>query len=159
MFLKPQIADVRSLTDHRNSMAFLDELVGMQEGSARCRAGIRADNPFLVDGMLPPWILIEYMAQSVAAFAGCLRAAEGREHRHGLLIGCRNVELGELALNVGDQLEVLVEETTRLDDFGSFRGTVHCADRQAARGSLLVYECAQWPDPAAELGKRSEHGR
>lgn len=139
------VTNLEGLSDHRGPMAFIDALVDVQPGCARCVATIRRDNPFLTNDRLPAWILVEYLAQSVAAFAGYLRAVEGKPRRHGLLIGCRNLRLTDAAPGVGDRLEMHVEEVVHLDDFGRFTGTARLEGRTVADGSLLVYESADWP--------------
>ena len=136
---------VDTLIDHRGTMALIDKLVEATGVYAVCRAKIRSDNLFLVDNCLPSWTLIEYIAQSVAVFAGYSRISMGSSHKHGLLLGCRNLQLENVELRVGDQLEIQVEEITRFDDLGSFHGCVLCHGKQIALGTLMVYEQDEWP--------------
>ena len=126
-------------------MALIDELAEVNVDWARCRAVVRADNPFLVVGRLPAWILVEYMAQSVAVFAGYARASGGGEYRHGLLLGCRNLWLADVALEVGSRLEIEVNEVARYEQLGSFNGKVTWGDTDAAKGTISVYETREWP--------------
>ncbi len=139
------------LIDHRSVMSFVDGIESCDEALARCRATIRADNPFLVDGRLPNWVLIEYIAQSVAMFAGYRRSIEGAPHRHGLLLGCRSMTLADVVLEVGDRIETEVEEVVRLDDFGRFNGTARRDGEVLAQGALSVVETQSWPDPAGAM--------
>lgn len=150
--LKPDALQLESLSDHRGAMAFIDELVEAGTNGARCRAVIRSDNPFLVDGRLPGWILIEYIAQSVAIFAGHRRASEDSEHRHGLLLGCRNLRISREAIDIGSRLDIEIEEFARFDRLGSFNGRVFCEESVAANGILSVYEAAEWPEPGMSPG-------
>lgn len=137
--------ELSSLVDHRGPMAFIDELVSAEEDTGCCRTVIRADNPFLLNNRLQSWVLVEYMAQSVAVFAGHVRAARGMAHRHGLLLGCRNLHTSDVALEIGTILEIQVVETARFEGLGSFAGKVICNGTVAARGTLSVYETTEWP--------------
>lgn len=139
------------LIDHRGPMAFIDELVSAEGDTACCRALIRADNPFLLDNRLPAWVLVEYMAQSVAAFAGYTRALRGTEHRRGLLLGCRNLRMANVALEIGTRLEIEVVQTARFESLGSFAGKVTCDETVAASGTLSVYEASEWPAPGTGM--------
>lgn len=134
-----------ALIDHRGAMAFIDELLDCDATAARCRAVIRADNPFLVGERLPGWVLLEYIAQSVAVFAGYRRRADGEAHRHGLLLGCRSMQLPGPDPRVKDVVDLRVEEVVRLDGFGNFRGAATCDGVLLAEGVLSVLETEQWP--------------
>jgi len=137
--------------DHRGPMAFIDELVSVTGESARCCGVVRADNPFLVEDRLPSWILVEYMAQSVALFAGFTRATQGKEHQHGLLLGCRNLRLEDVAFEIGSRLVVEVVETARFEQLGSFSGTVTFEEMEVGTGTLSVYETTEWPASRTDL--------
>lgn len=144
------------LVDHRGPMAFIDELVSAEGDAARCRAVIRADNPFLLNNRLPVWVLVEYMAQSVAVFAGYMRASRGTERRHGLLLGCRNLRMADVALEIGTRLEIEVVQIARFESLGSFAGKVTCNETVAASGTLSVYEASEWPAPGTGLADGAE---
>lgn len=147
---------LHKLVDHRGPMAFIDELVSARGDTGHCRAVIRADNPFLLGNRLPAWVLVEYMAQSVAVFAGYIRASGGMVHRHGLLLGCRNLRMADVALEVGTRLEIDVVETARFENLGNFSSKVICNASVAARGTLSVYEAAEWPTPITGLSPDEE---
>lgn len=143
------------LVDHRGPMAFIDELMAVDGDQGRCRALVRAGNPFLLDDRLPAWALVEYMAQSVAVFAGYARACKGDEHRHGLLLGCRNLHLADVALMIGSQLDIEVAEIASYEQLGSFSARVSCNGVEAARGTLSVYETEEWPASSSGLDPES----
>jgi predicted hotdog family 3-hydroxylacyl-ACP dehydratase len=148
MLVSQRFPRIETLMDHRGRMALVDELVAVEGRSARCRASIRSDNPFLVGQRLPNWALLEYIAQTVAAYAGYIHQANDRAHHRGLLLGCRNLQLAKFNAVVGDQLELFVEETAILENLGSFGGKVWYEGLEVASGTLLVYESPEWPDPA-----------
>lgn len=155
--MNPFITDIKSLIDHRGSMALVDALVEIQESSAHCIGVVRSDNPFLVDGRLPTWVLIEYLAQSVAVFVSHLRSIDNTPHRHGLLLGCRNLRLADIMLDVGDRLDLFVEEIIRLDEFGRFSGTARLGEHEVASGSLLLYESTDWPISSTKIAAPGRH--
>ena len=44
---------------------------------------------FVEDGQVPAWVGIEYMAQAIAAWAGCRARAAGKPPQLGFLLGSR----------------------------------------------------------------------
>lgn len=147
-----ELYSLETLVDHRGPMAFIDELVEAEGDRGRCRAVVRADNPFLIDDRLPVWTLVEYMAQSVAVFAGYARARRNHEPRHGLLLGCRNLRMADVALEIASQLDIEVAEIASYEQLGSFRARVSWKGIEAAKGTLSVYETVEWPAPSTGLG-------
>ncbi len=139
--------DPARLVDHRQSMLLIDRLVEANENSACCEATIRQDNPFLFGEILPNWVLIEYVAQAVAVYAGYLHLEKNVDRKHGLLLGCRSMNLGNAQLGVGLKLKICIEEVTRLDGFGNFHGVVYYQGSELARGFLSVLESEDWPQP------------
>ncbi len=142
--LSRKFQNPETLVDHRKAMLFVDELVEIDDSSARCVATIRVDNPFLIGDRLPGWVLMEYIAQSVAIFAGHVRTTQGSEGRHGYLLGCRSLRLAEVELKVGDSIELFVEEAARLDSFGSYKGKAWHQGLEVAFGVLSVFESVEW---------------
>ncbi|GJL82854.1 MAG: hypothetical protein DHS20C01_24880 [marine bacterium B5-7] len=135
-----------SLIEHRGSMLLIDELVSVADRTAHCVGYVRRDNPFLMDGHLPAWALLEYIAQAVATLAGYLRLTAGDQYLHGLLLGCRRMEFEDVLPSVEDRLDLHVEEILQLDKLGNFKGCAWLAGRKIASGVLSVYETEYWPD-------------
>lgn len=132
---------VESLLPHRGPMRLLDDLLEVGVDHVRCRAVVRADNPFVRDGVLDPVAHVEVIAQAAAAF---ITASDPlRRAIRGYLVATRNVELADGDLPVGAVLEVSVREAARVGDFASFDGVVTCDGREVARGNVKVFKAGE----------------
>lgn len=64
--------DIKRLIPQRNPMMMVDELQTQDDGSATTVLAVRPDNMFMLpDGTLAETGLIEHIAQSASALAGC----------------------------------------------------------------------------------------
>jgi predicted hotdog family 3-hydroxylacyl-ACP dehydratase len=110
-------------------MILIDELVEWSPERALVRARVRAGGPFVVAGRMPATILLEYMAQAIAAAEGMSGRQRERAPSHqashqasrqapGLLLGTRELELDAEELSVGDTLEIHVERSFSDPDSG-----------------------------------------
>jgi len=134
----PPIAEV---IPHRPPMLLLDRIVEFTpEKSVTCEVRIRGDAPFVEDGGVPAVVGIEYMAQSVAAFAGLSARADGKGVRIGLLLGCREMTLAIDAFAVGDTLTVNARRTWGETDLGHFSCNVQRGAETLATAILTVYQ-------------------
>ena len=93
---------------HEGSISLLDKVLTCDAESLRASAIVRVDNPFLLDGVVPASIGLEYMAQAIAAWAG-LRAIEEESIKLGFLVGTRSYVVSEGHFVVGTVLVVFVK--------------------------------------------------
>jgi predicted hotdog family 3-hydroxylacyl-ACP dehydratase len=122
-------------------MLLLDRIVAFQpEQSVTCEVRIRPDATFVEDGGVPAVVGIEYMAQTVAAFAGMSARADGKPPRVGLLLGCRELRLTTDAYAIGDTLTVNARRTWGESEIGSFTCNVARGGEVLATGTLTVYQ-------------------
>ena len=131
---------VAELLPHRPPMILIDEIVEVDEGSLTARVWLTESSMFVEDGKLPALVTLEYMAQSIAAFAGAIRRAEGKPVRVGLLIACREMELEVDSLSVGDELLVTVKQVWTGERLGSFDCFVTRGGEKISSASLSVYQ-------------------
>jgi predicted hotdog family 3-hydroxylacyl-ACP dehydratase len=132
---------IGELIPHGPPMLLLDRIVAFTpEESVTCEVRIREDATFVEDGGVPAVVGIEYMAQSVAAFAGLTARADGKGVRIGLLLGCRELTLATDSFAIGDTLTVSVRRTWGESDLGSFFCKVQRGDETLATGTLTVYQ-------------------
>ncbi|MGH1471681.1 MAG: hypothetical protein ACRBCS_10840 [Cellvibrionaceae bacterium] len=80
---------VSEVVPHKKTMSLLTEIVEHDEESLKARVIINNDTLFLTDEKIPAYIGIEYMAQSIAAFAGVQERLKGGEAKVGFLVGTR----------------------------------------------------------------------
>ena len=63
--------DIEAVVPHRGRMRMVDQLLANDPDSVTVSAEIRPDNLFADAQGVPAWVGIEYMAQAIAAWAGC----------------------------------------------------------------------------------------
>jgi len=146
-------ASVPALTDlvpHRPPMLLLDRLIAWDDEKVLCEVRIDRTSPFLEraqgparegsDELVPAVVGIEYMAQTVAVFAGLRARASGGEPRIGFLIGCRELLLSAEGFRVGDVLVVEARHVWGETEVGSFACKVARHDEVLVSGTLTVYQ-------------------
>jgi predicted hotdog family 3-hydroxylacyl-ACP dehydratase len=140
---------VAALVPHKPPMLLLDRVVSYSGDLVRCEVQIRPDSPFLTAAGVPAIVGLEYMAQTVAAFAGLSAHAKGEAPRIGFLLGSRDVRIDADAFAVGDRLTVEARRTFGENDLGSFACEVRRGAEVLLRGNLTVYQ-----GPLPELPRR-----
>ena len=142
--------DIEKLIPHRGAMLWLDAVTASGDDDITCRAAVRRDNLFL----RPPgdWLraaaCVEYMAQSVAAYAGLRAHRLGRPAAVGLgfLVAASKVVLEVSRLELGDELEITASRVWGDAELGKFECTVARRGARIAEATLSVYR----PPSAAE---------
>ncbi|CAP44788.1 ApeP family dehydratase [Bordetella petrii] len=141
---------VHELIPHAGEAILLDEVLNFDADTLRARATVRTDGPFhQADQSLPNWVGLEYMAQAVAAWAGCHARAAGEPVALGFLLGTRRYECQLPAFPAG--MELIVDVTRSLHDatgMGIFECSLSSSDRVLAAARLNVYRP---PDAGAFL--------
>ncbi len=111
---------VAELVPHEPPMLLIDELLAWTPERAQVRAQVRAGSPFVSEGRAPALVMIEIMAQAVAAAAGMDWRQRGEDRvERGVLLGTRELALSVDELHVGDELRIDVAR--EFDDGTLFR--------------------------------------
>ncbi len=131
---------IEAVLPHRPPMILLDRVEDDGEGYLRCSVTLREDSPFVENGAVSSVVVVEYMAQCVAAYSGLKAVRRGDPARIGYLLGTRSVELAAATCEVGEELIVRAEHVWGDDALGQFDCTVHSAGRLVAAGVLNVFE-------------------
>lgn len=84
---------IESLIPHRGAMRLIDRVLAVDDEHVVAEVDVPFDGLFVRDGQVPSWVGIEYMAQTVSAWAGHRGSARGGEPRPGLLLGSRRYEV------------------------------------------------------------------
>ena len=132
--MKPSSIAVEELLPHAGNMVLIDRLDSVTDSGAQ--ASVSADNRGLFSRApaVPAWVGIEYMAQTIAAWAGFNARQQGEAPRLGLLIGSRNYQSHVECFADGQPLQVQVERVFQdANGMASFDASIHDAD-----GALLV---------------------
>jgi predicted hotdog family 3-hydroxylacyl-ACP dehydratase len=144
--------DIERLIPQRGAMLLLDAVTADGADEIVCRASVRPDNLFLRPAESGPWlraaVCLEYMAQTVAAYAGlhALREGERGAARIGYLIAASGVELRVARLALGDELEISAQRLWGDAGLGKFAAAVERRGTRVAVATLSVYR----PPAAAE---------
>jgi len=89
---------------------------------------------------VPAYIGIEYMAQSIAAFAGANALENGEEIKVGFLLGSRKYEQSQNYFPSGSHLEVNIVELHKEDSgLGVYSCKITCEDKVVANAQVNVF--------------------
>ena len=134
------IPPIAELLPHAHPMILVDRVSSFQPGRAVCEVVLRPDSPFVEEGQVRALVAIEYMAQSVAAYAGLRARTRGDAPSLGFLLGSRDLKLHVERLHAGDALRVEIEHVFGDDQLGSFKCQVQRGAEVVAEALLSVYQ-------------------
>lgn len=136
----PPIGDV---VPHAGAMRLLDALLHADDDSCTASATVRASQLFVDEAGMPGWVGIEYMAQTIAAWAGVKDWRAGRRPGIGFLLGSRRYECDVPAFPVASQLTISVRaELTGDNGLGQFACRLALDGREVARANVSVFQPA-----------------
>jgi predicted hotdog family 3-hydroxylacyl-ACP dehydratase len=101
--------NIEELVPHAKPLLLVDEVLEAGEEHIVCRVLVRDDGLFNRHGIVPGWLGMEYMAQTVAAFSGWRNWKERQPVKVGLLLGTRRYSTSGAGYRVGDELTVRAE--------------------------------------------------
>jgi len=103
---------LEQLISHRAPMILISGLQQYDKERAQGWVDISVDSPFYSQalGGVPSYIGIEYMAQTIAAFAGANALDNNQEVKIGFLLGSRKYQTTQSVFCLDTRLEVLVEQ-------------------------------------------------
>ncbi len=141
MALLPGMLSIDRYVPHRGVMLWIDRLLEADAGHAVTAAVVRADHPFVRDGALPAWIGIEYMAQTIAAWAGARALQANRPVKIGFLLGTRRYQAMLAEIPVGSSLRITAAcEMVAENGLGMFACSISLDNRVIASAQVSVYE-------------------
>lgn len=124
---------LHEVVPHSSTMSLLDEIVDYGPDWLQSRVLIHPGSLFATDQGVPSWIGLEYMAQTVAAFAGVQERLQGGAPKIGFLVGTRRYECSRPYFSVGAALSIEVREAFRAENgLGVFVCTLSGEGVQAA---------------------------
>lgn len=143
---------VAQLVPHTGTMSLLDITLHSDRKSLVAQVTIGQHTLFATERGVPAWVGIEYMAQSIAAFAGVRAREAGEEIRIGFLVGTRKYQCNVPWFPLGTTLMIEVTEELRGDNgLGVFVCRITSAPNSAtmivAEANLNVFQ----PDDAEEF--------
>jgi predicted hotdog family 3-hydroxylacyl-ACP dehydratase len=146
--------DIRSLIPHSGAMVLLDRVIAVDEESLCAEVRIRPDSLFCAASGVGAWVGLEYMAQTIAAFAGYTAYLRGEAVKPGFLLGARRYECTVPMFSLGSLLRVHVRRVLQSENgLGSFQCRIEHGQEEVATATLTVFQ----PVDAADFVKRSSN--
>jgi predicted hotdog family 3-hydroxylacyl-ACP dehydratase len=131
--------DIVELMPHSGNMALLDRLIEYDDNSASAELVVRGDGLLGDDKTVPAWAGIEYMAQTIAVYAGIIAKITGDPIKLGFLLGTRRYKSNVAEFKVGSTLTVRVEKIMQDERLGVFDCRIQ-GDNVEISANLNVYE-------------------
>lgn len=105
--MKPEY-EIGELVPHSGHMSLLDRVVDYGEDWMRTEVRVGSESMFADRRGVPSWVGLEYMAQTIAAYAGLQERRQGGAPRVGFLLGSRNYSCDVEYFAVGQNLSIKV---------------------------------------------------
>lgn len=132
---------IEPFVPHRGAMLLVDRLLDAGPSHAVAEVTVPVDGLFLVDGQMPGWVGLEYMAQTISAWSGVRHVGGGGAPRLGMLLGTRRYESRVAAFAAGAVLRVEVQlEFVGDNGLGMFACRLLQAGEEVATARLSIYE-------------------
>lgn len=128
---------------HSHPMIFVDQLVSFDEKSAVCSLTITKDSHFYetITDSVPSYVGIEYMAQTIAAFAGANALDKSENVKIGFLLGTRKYVPTMAEFNRGEKLLVSISKIYEDDTgLGVFDCEIIINNKSVVRAKVNVFE-------------------
>jgi predicted hotdog family 3-hydroxylacyl-ACP dehydratase len=97
---------VEQYLPHRSPMLLVDRLLADDGDRVEVEATVPADGLFVRDGVMPSWVGLELMAQTIGVFAGRRSRERHEAVRLGFLLGTRRYTAKVDGFRVGARLEI-----------------------------------------------------
>ncbi|HEX6437800.1 MAG TPA: hotdog family protein [Candidatus Binatia bacterium] len=139
--------DIRSLIPHSGAMVLLDRVIAIDEETLCAEVLIGPDSLFGSAEGVGAWVGLEYMAQTIAAFAGYTASLRGEAVKPGFLLGARRYECTLPVFSVGSLLKVHVRRVLQSENgLGSFQCRIEHGEEEVATAMLTVFQPADARD-------------
>lgn len=136
-------SDITYFVPHTGSMRWLDRIVEYGDDRLEAEATVQPDS-LVGDGTgVGAWAGIEYMAQTIGAYAGLRARMCGEPVKIGLLVGTRRYESRSSLFVVGSRLRVRVRhEYSAGNGLSIFDCRIACDNVDIATAVLSVFQPA-----------------
>lgn len=135
--------DIAEVVPHAGRMILIDEIVRYDADMLVAQVRLGEGALFMdAHAEVPAWVGIEYMAQTIAAWAGVQARLCGQAVRQGYLLGTRRYTSQVDAFPLGDTLQIKVIRTYQSDEVGVFECQIFSAGELLVSASLNVYQAA-----------------
>ncbi|NRA53003.1 MAG: 3-hydroxylacyl-ACP dehydratase [Gammaproteobacteria bacterium] len=124
-------------------MILVDQLLDYHAKGGRCRVTITPQSAFYdTDSKgVASYIGSEYMAQTIAAYAGALALDNDKQVKIGFLLGTRKYETFTPLFDLGDELEITVVELIQEESgLSVFDCIIKRAEQVVAQAKINVFQ-------------------
>ncbi len=146
---------ISQLVPHEKPMLLIDRMVDYDEEWFKSEVEITPESEFLNENKaVPSWVGIEYMAQTIAAYAGRISRENNEPVKIGFLVGSRKYSSTLTEFPIGMRLQVTAERVIQGDNgLSVFQCSIDNANdnEQIATASLNVFQ----PNDANEFLQNS----
>ena len=97
--------NIETLLPHRAPMLMISSVISKGDSTIACQARIRAENPFLHDGVLPGFVCLELVAQAAGVYLG-LDSGADEVPGSGAIVSVRDMILLPQTIQAGMLLDV-----------------------------------------------------
>jgi predicted hotdog family 3-hydroxylacyl-ACP dehydratase len=133
---------IESIIPHRGTMLLIEAVTSYGDETLTAHASVRPDAWYADErGVMPAWIGIELMAQSVAAHVSLCAMRAGGRARPGVLLGTRSYQAHASAFARGAQLVIRVREVLRSEEgHGAYECTIEHDGERYADAVIKVFQ-------------------
>jgi len=130
--------DIQSLIPQRPPFVMIDQLLSLNETTARGGFRIKADNIFLENGEFKEPGLLENIAQTAAAMAGYISRTENKPISVGYIGSVKNLEIFSFP-KIGDELITEITIENQIFDVTIISGTISCNEKILAQCKIKIF--------------------
>jgi predicted hotdog family 3-hydroxylacyl-ACP dehydratase len=130
---------IEDLIPHRDRMQLVDEVIEINEETARTAAVVTKDWPLDETGLLSPLILLELIAQTAGVHEGWKAYRQGKAGTKGWLVGIKKADFFTDGLAPGTVLTTAVRTLYTMETYAVFTGTVEASSKVLAQAELQVF--------------------
>ncbi|MBB5205770.1 putative hotdog family 3-hydroxylacyl-ACP dehydratase [Inhella inkyongensis] len=134
------MTEIHDLVPHRGTMSWLSRVIEVGPEHLVAEADIGPDHLLLRDGRLSAATGVEFMAQTVAAWAGVQRRAQGGQPLIGFLLGTRRYQCSRSHFALGSTLRIEVRRSFQAENgLSQFEARIAIEGEAVASANLNVF--------------------
>ena len=134
------LPEIEAILPHAGPMRLVSRVVSHTRERTICAVDVGDSELFRdADGFVPAWVVLEWMAQTVAAHGALLDGLAGATLKPGLLVGAKQLELLRDRFASSDSLEVTARILQRVGRLASLACEARLDGELVATSTLSVF--------------------
>ena len=132
---------VAELVPHSGRMSLLTKILDYSDDWLSAEVAITTDSMFADEHGVPAWVGLEYLAQTIAAYAGLQERRHGGTPKLGFLLGTRKFICTKEYFAIGSVLTINVSKNLEAENgLSSFDCRLHSTNDCEASAQLNVFQ-------------------